>query len=265
MGDRAPPPTSGLRALPRPRTRRRRSRGSRGPSGARSPIARPRTRRRRRLSVHGKVLAVDARTESGSAPWKLKMDCFSSPTAKIVRGFSSVVLAALTREEFLGQRPHDLPLFGAGILRLVDQDVVEPAVELVEYPSRCFPLLQEREAFGDQIVVVEHAASALLLDIDFAHSIGQCQCRFGQQGGLGGAAAFVGLDHERAPFVQMVEERRTTPSLDPPWQAASWVLHPSSETLRRTRRTRQPHLRESSRCLRQFLAHAGHRSCRSFR
>ena len=34
------------------------------------------------------------------------------------------------------ERRDDLPLLGAGVLRLVDQDVVEAAVELVEHPGR---------------------------------------------------------------------------------------------------------------------------------
>src|SRR5438105_4694295 len=37
----------------------------------------------------------------------------------------------LAGEELLGERLHDLPLLGIGVLRLVDQDVVEAAVELV--------------------------------------------------------------------------------------------------------------------------------------
>ena len=61
------------------------------------------------------------------------MDCFSSPTAKIVRAPRS---HAFAREEFLRQALHDIPLLRAGVLRLVDQDMVDAAVELVEHPGR---------------------------------------------------------------------------------------------------------------------------------
>src|SRR5690606_18890277 len=43
---------------------------------------------------------------------------------------------AMTGEEFRGQLLDHAPLLGTGILRLVDQHVIDPAVELVEYPRR---------------------------------------------------------------------------------------------------------------------------------
>ena len=39
-------------------------------------------------------------------------------------------------EELRGQRVDDLPLLGAGVLRLVDEDVVDAAVELEHAPTR---------------------------------------------------------------------------------------------------------------------------------
>ena len=39
-------------------------------------------------------------------------------------------------EEFLRQRGNDLPLLGVGVLGLVDQNVVDAAVELEEHPWR---------------------------------------------------------------------------------------------------------------------------------
>ena len=70
---------------------------------------------------------------AGSAPWKLKIDCFSSPTAKMVRRASPRAFAG---EEFLREGGDHLPLLGAGVLRLVDQDVIEAAIELVQHPGR---------------------------------------------------------------------------------------------------------------------------------
>ena len=48
-------------------------------------------------------------------------------------------------EELLGQRADHVPLLGARVLRLVDQDVVEAAVELVEHP---LDRRREREQAG---------------------------------------------------------------------------------------------------------------------
>ena len=43
---------------------------------------------------------------------------------------------ALTGEKFLGQFLDDFPLFGTGVLGLVDQDMIDAAVELVQHPWR---------------------------------------------------------------------------------------------------------------------------------
>ena len=47
-----------------------------------------------------------------------------------------VLARALAGEELLGERRHHPPLLGIGVLRLVDQDVVDAAVELVQHPGR---------------------------------------------------------------------------------------------------------------------------------
>ena len=51
---------------------------------------------------------------------------------------------ALAGKELLRQLVDDAPLLRAGVLRFVDQDVVEPAVELVEHPGRGMALFQQR-------------------------------------------------------------------------------------------------------------------------
>ena len=68
---------------------------------------------------------------------------------------------ALAREEFLGQPADHLPLVGVGVLRLVDQHVVDAAVELVEHPGRTGRALQKAPRRHDQVVVVERRAPSL--------------------------------------------------------------------------------------------------------
>ena len=93
---------------------------------------------------------------AGAAPWKEKIDCFSSPTAKIVA--PSAAARALTGGELGCQKLDDLPLLGAGVLRLVDEDVVDAAVELVEHPFGAGPA-QKVERPADEIVEVERGAA----------------------------------------------------------------------------------------------------------
>ena len=58
-------------------------------------------------------------------------------------------------EELVGKRPHHLPLFGVRVLRLVDEQVVEAAVEFVEHPRRAAPALQQGGCVKDEIVEIE--------------------------------------------------------------------------------------------------------------
>ncbi len=53
------------------------------------------------------------------------------------------VFSAKTCEKFLRQRVDDLPLLGAGILRLVDENMIDAAVELEQHPWRDARLLQQ--------------------------------------------------------------------------------------------------------------------------
>ena len=50
---------------------------------------------------------------------------------------------ALADEEFLGQAADHLPLVGVGVLRFVDQHMVDAAIELVEHPGRTGRALQQ--------------------------------------------------------------------------------------------------------------------------
>ncbi len=54
-----------------------------------------------------------------------------------------------------------MPLLAARILRLVDEDVVDAAVELEQHPVRPLLLVQQAHGLGDEIVVVERGAAGL--------------------------------------------------------------------------------------------------------
>ena len=95
-------------------------------------------------------------------------------------GAHMLALAAFAGEHFLGQRLHDLPLFGAGVLRFVDEDVIEAAIQLVENPRRIGAAVEKLERLGDEVVVIEHPAQALLIRIDAAHVAHDHQRRMGK-------------------------------------------------------------------------------------
>src|SRR5258708_17274644 len=73
-------------------------------------------------------------------------DCENRPLA---------VARTATAEEFLGERRDDPPLLRIGVLRLVDEDMVEPAIELEEYPGGDARPIQEIAALEDEVVIVE--------------------------------------------------------------------------------------------------------------
>ena len=58
----------------------------------------------------------------------------------------------------------DVPLPGAGILGLVDQDMIDAAIELVMHPAGRNPV-QHRKRLVDQIVIVEQAAFLFLAPV----------------------------------------------------------------------------------------------------
>ena len=64
-------------------------------------------------------------------------------------------------EELRRQRLDDLPLLGARVLRLVDEDVVDAAVELEHHPRRELLPAEQEDALGNQILVVERGAARL--------------------------------------------------------------------------------------------------------
>ena len=70
--------------------------------------------------------------------------------------------------KFRHQVAHDPPLLLARILRLVDQDVVEPEIELVMHPAR-IDLRQHLAGLVDEVIVIEEPAAVLLGAIVFDH------------------------------------------------------------------------------------------------
>ena len=78
---------------------------------------------------------------------------------------------ACAGKKFGGQKPDDLPLLRAGVLRLVDQHVIDALVELVMHPGGAI-LTEQGECLVDQIVVVEKPAPVLRPLIAGDHCIG---------------------------------------------------------------------------------------------
>ena len=64
--------------------------------------------------------------------------------------------------EFVGEVAHDLPLLLAGVLRLVDQHVVDAEIELVVHPGG-IDVAQQRQRLVDEVVVVEQPAALFFL------------------------------------------------------------------------------------------------------
>ena len=64
--------------------------------------------------------------------------------------------------EIRGDPAQDLPLLGVGVLRLVDEHVVDAAVELVEHPGGV-AARQQRQRLVDQILEIERAEPRLVL------------------------------------------------------------------------------------------------------
>ena len=66
--------------------------------------------------------------------------------------------------EFGDQFSDDLPLLAAGILGLVDQEMIDAEIELVMNPGG-IDAGEERERLVDQIFIIEQAAARLLVVI----------------------------------------------------------------------------------------------------
>ncbi|GJD69727.1 hypothetical protein MMMDOFMJ_2665 [Methylobacterium gnaphalii] len=80
---------------------------------------------------------------------------------------------AVARREFLRDTAQDLPLLGVRVLRLVDEDVIDAAVELVQHPGHLDPA-QQVEGLVDQVVEIE-GAEPTFLGLDPSMDLGREQ------------------------------------------------------------------------------------------
>ena len=102
-------------------------------------------------------------------------------------------MRAFAGEEIRGERADDRPLPWVGVLRLVDQDMVDSAVELVEHPERGVPVLDQPLHPGDQVVVVEAALARLFDPVGGEQRRADPGQRRALGGGPGGEQAFADL------------------------------------------------------------------------
>ncbi len=91
--------------------------------------------------------------------------------------------------EFGNDVRDDVPLPGTGVLRFVDQHMIDAAVELVMHPAGRHAV-EHRQRFVDQIVIVEQAAFLLLAPVIRCRRGRDMQQRLGAVAGGHRAAAF---------------------------------------------------------------------------
>ena len=85
---------------------------------------------------------------------------------------AGTIARARTCEELLGQRMGDAPLLRRGVLHLVQQQMVEAAVELVKHPGGS-RIEQQRPGAVDQVVVVEQPGRFLPPGVAAGNRAGQ--------------------------------------------------------------------------------------------
>ncbi len=83
------------------------------------------------------------------------------------------VASSGARKEFRRQILDDGPLRRICVLRLVDENVVDPAVDLEQHPGRGFGARQEVLRLVDQVVVIERDLHELLPVVLASHGVGQ--------------------------------------------------------------------------------------------
>ena len=76
------------------------------------------------------------------------------PVTHHEQGARLAAVTAFACEELARQRLHDLPLHGAGVLRLVDEQVLDAAVELEQHPGGIRLLVQEFRRPDDEVLEV---------------------------------------------------------------------------------------------------------------
>ena len=119
-----------------------------------------------------------------------------------------VVARAEAGKELFGEAPHDIPLRRAGVLRLVDQDVVDALVELVLHPGADIGARQQPHRAGDQVVEVEEAARRLHPLVARDQPVGDDERRrrrlqHAEQRQRGRPLPWIAVDRERIAFDQV--------------------------------------------------------------
>ena len=74
---------------------------------------------------------------------------------------AKLVSLAAPGEIFLHQRADHLPLQKVGILRLIDQHMIDAAVELEAHPIGGARFAQQARGGGDHVVIIDHPGPVL--------------------------------------------------------------------------------------------------------
>ena len=114
--------------------------------------------------------------------------------------------AAFAGEKLLGERRDDRPLVGVRVLRLVDQDVVEPAIELEQHPGRDAGAAQQLQRLQHEVVVIQRPVQPLAAVVGMQYGSAEPDQRAGRLGQRGGRAQF----HKAADAVGLGIERGTS-------------------------------------------------------
>ena len=117
------------------------------------------------------------------------------------------VARAFARGEFGNDVRDNVPLPGTGVLRLVDQHMIDAAVELVMHPAGGHAI-QHLQRLVDQIVIVEQAALLLLAPVIRCRRGRDVQQRLGAVADRHGAAPLdQGADALTLPLEQIGDDR----------------------------------------------------------
>ena len=128
------------------RTSGRNARAAGSAAACRPP---PAARRNRAASGRIRAGPRPGRNRSTASCRRRRRSCARHPAARPRRG------------EFLRQPVDHLPLRRAGVLRLVHQDVVDPAVEPEQHPARHAGSVSKSRGAQDQVVEIQPAAQLL--------------------------------------------------------------------------------------------------------
>ena len=117
-----------------------------------------------------------------------------------------------TGEEFLGEAAGDGPLLGRRVLHLVQQQMVEPMVELEQHPGGA-GVVQQLVGVADEVAVIHQPFQLPALGLAAQHGDGEAQQRRREGGepvgreGIGQRqhAALLGLDHRPEVWLDAVE------------------------------------------------------------